>query len=333
MTDPSPAVAALSNTLAVEMASDREIRMTRTFAAPRQRVWDAFTRAEHLKHWWGPRGFSLDPNRMDFRVGGTWHYAMVSDFMPPSWGKMTYLEIAEPVRFVATDAFSDESGATIPPESTGTFEFEEQGNATLIRMRTVYPDAEGLRTVIEMGMMEGMGSTLDRLDDLLAGRPDALSGRNGATLLLPSDTEIVLGRTFNAPPALVWQALTTPAHLRNWWGPTWMELAECEMDVRVGGRWRFVQRDPKTGDLYPFSGEYREIVAGERIVQTEWFEAIPGAESVVTLTLEARGDNATRLTSRSSYAAREFRDGHLQAGMEVGMRETYDRLEALLATL
>jgi uncharacterized protein YndB with AHSA1/START domain len=333
MTDPSPAVAALSNTLTVTLASDRELVMTRAFAAPRQRVWDAFTRAEHLAHWWGPRGFSLDPNRMDFRVGGTWHYAMVSDFMPPSWGKMVYLEIDAPVRFVATDCFSDETGANIPPESIGTYEFEDQGDTTLVRMVTTYPDAEGLRTVIEMGMVEGMGSTLDRLDDLLAGRPDALSGPNGATLLLPSDTEIVLGRTFNAPVDLVWRALTQPEHVRNWGAPFGMEFTECEIDLRAGGTWRQVQRDPKSGEEYPFSGEFREIVPGERIVRTERFELIPGAESVVTLTLEARGEQATRLVSRSVYASREDRDGHIAAGMEAVVRDVYDRLEALLATL
>lgn len=333
MPDPSPAIAALSNTLQVEMASDREILMTRRFAAPRQRVWDAFTRAEHLQHWWGPRGFSLDPNRMDFRVGGTWHYAMVSSFMPPSWGKMTYHEIDAPRRFVAVDAFSNEAGDTIPPESRGTYEFEEIEGGTLARMRAEYADADSLRTVIEMGMVEGMGSTLDRLDDLFAGRPDTLLGRNGITMLFPSDTELVIGRTFNAPAALVWQAITQPEHVQRWWGPAFLELVECTMDLRVGGLWRYVQRDPNTGDLHAFSGEYREIVPGERIVQTERYEPIPGADSVVTMTLEARGDQATRLTSRTVYPSREMRDGHVNAGMESGMRETYERLDTLLAGL
>ena len=150
---------------------------------------------------------------------------------------------------------------------------------------------------------------------------------------MTNDTEIMLARTFSAPADLLFKALTQPEHVRKWGAPFDMVFTECEIDLRVGGSWRYVQRDPKSGEEYPFSGEFREIVPGERIVRTERFELISGAESLVTITLEARGEQATRLVSRSVYASREDRDGHIAAGMEAGVRDVYDRLEALLATL
>ncbi len=99
----------------------------------------------------------------------------------------------------------------------------------------------------------------------------------------------------------------------------------CEIDLRPGGAWRYVLRDPDNGNEYGFSGVYREIVPPERLVYTEGFEAMPGHDYLVTTTF-AEQDGKTTLTSTLLYKSVEDRDGHLQSGMEGGMRETLDRL-------
>jgi uncharacterized protein (TIGR03086 family) len=157
-----------------------------------------------------------------------------------------------------------------------------------------------------------------------------MATRHGtAEVSLPSDTEILISRTFEAPLELVWDALVTPRHLLRWWGPNWCPLVSCDVDLRVGGSWRYVARDLEGNEL-AWHGSYREIEARRRIVSTEVFEGFPDAESVNTMTLTWR-DGATTLQTLVAHTSREHRDGHVQSGMEAGMQETFKRLEDLLA--
>jgi len=155
---------------------------------------------------------------------------------------------------------------------------------------------------------------------------------SATTLTLPSDREILIEREFDAPRRLVFDALTRCEHVAQWYGPRAMALTSCEIDLRVGGTWRYVLCDP-AGNDFGFSGEYREIVAPERLVSTENFEGIPpGHDYLVTVTLDEQ-DGKTQLSAHLLYKSPEDRDGHIQSGMEPGMRESYDRLAELLATL
>jgi uncharacterized protein YndB with AHSA1/START domain len=151
------------------------------------------------------------------------------------------------------------------------------------------------------------------------------------SLAMPSDREIVITRAFDAPRKLVFETLTRPEHVKRWYGPRRFSVVVCEIDLRVGGTWRYVLRDAD-GSEYGFSGEYREIVPPERLVSTEGYEAMPGHEYLVTLTLDEQ-DAKTLLRSHLLYQNVADRDGHVQSGMEPGMRETLDRLGELLATL
>ena len=152
-----------------------------------------------------------------------------------------------------------------------------------------------------------------------------------ATLEMPSDTEIVITREFNAPRALVWDAFSKPEHIRRWWGLRGTTVPVCENDLRVGGTWRWVLRDPD-GSEHAFSGKYLEVAPPERAVRTEWYEAIPDAEYVSTATFTER-DGKTLLHNHLKYKSREHRDGHLMSGMEPGMQETYQRMDELLEEL
>jgi len=135
-------------------------------------------------------------------------------------------------------------------------------------------------------------------------------------------------RTFDAPRGLVWEALSKPEHMREWWGPRGFTMPVCEIDLRVGGAYRFVQKG-HDGAEYGFRGEYREIVPPERIGWTFEFEGMPGSISVDTMTLTEE-DGKTTITSTSVFDSVEQRDGMLQSGMETGAGETYDRLAELL---
>jgi uncharacterized protein (TIGR03086 family) len=149
-----------------------------------------------------------------------------------------------------------------------------------------------------------------------------------ATVQLPSDTEILITRRFEAPRPLVWEALTTPRHLLRWWGPHWCPLVACEVDLRPGGAWRYVARDADGNELVWY-GTYQEIVAPERIVSTEVFAGFPEAESLNTMTL-TEADGVTTLQTLVRHSSREHRDGHVASGMEAGMQATFDRLDTLL---
>ncbi len=147
---------------------------------------------------------------------------------------------------------------------------------------------------------------------------------------LPSDREVVLTRVFDAPRHLVFDALTKPELLKRWFGPRGTSLISCEVDLRVGGAWRYVLRG-SDGREMGMGGVYREIVPGERTIHTEDFDDYPG-ESIVT-TILTEHDGKTTLTATVLCESQEIRDAVLSTGMEHGAAETYDRLAELLPSL
>jgi uncharacterized protein YndB with AHSA1/START domain len=149
----------------------------------------------------------------------------------------------------------------------------------------------------------------------------------------PSDREIRLTRLFDAPRQLVFDALTKPEHVRRWWGclSDKHSVAVCEIDLRVGGAWRFVGRGPE-GEYPAFYGEYREIAPPDRLVYTEIFEPYPDGDSLVTTVLTEE-NGKTRMTVTASYPSLDVRDMVMKTGMEVGAGLSYDRLEDLVGEL
>ena len=152
-----------------------------------------------------------------------------------------------------------------------------------------------------------------------------------ATVNKQGDREIHIVREFDAPRDQVFAAMTDPALIPEWWGRHVDTTIVDEMDVRPGGRWRYVTRSDK-GET-AFRGEYREIVAPERLVQTFEWEGLPGHVSLDSAVFEELEGGRTRMTVVSSFDTQEDRDGMLDAGMEKGMNETYERFDALLARL
>ena len=147
----------------------------------------------------------------------------------------------------------------------------------------------------------------------------------------PTEREIVMTRVFDAPRHLVFDALTRPELLERWCGPSGWSLVVCEIDLRVGGAWRFVHRRPD-GKEVGQRGVYREIVRPERLVNTEWWEDWNPGEVLVTTVL-AEQDGQTTLTSNQLFPSQEVRDTLLKLGMTSGAAETYDKLAEYLASV
>jgi uncharacterized protein YndB with AHSA1/START domain len=147
----------------------------------------------------------------------------------------------------------------------------------------------------------------------------------------PSDVEIVMTRIFAAPRELVFKALTTPELVRRWLlGPPGWSMPVCEIDLRVGGGYRYGWRNDQDGSAFGLSGAYREILRPERIVNTEVFQGMESNAAVGTLVLtEAQG--RTTLTTTMRYPSKQVRDAVIQSGMEAGAAASYDRLEQILA--
>ena len=147
----------------------------------------------------------------------------------------------------------------------------------------------------------------------------------------PGEPVITFRRFLKAPPELVWDAFTKPEHMRNWYGPRYLEIVKCDVDLRVGGEYRMVHRAPD-GQEFGFHGTFREIDRPRRLVQTWVFEGMPDAESVETMELDAV-DGGTLVRATSVHPSVEVRDTHLANGMEDGARESYERLDEVLAEL
>ena len=155
-----------------------------------------------------------------------------------------------------------------------------------------------------------------------------------AKVTLPADTQILITREFDAPKHLVYKAWTTPELVRRWWHANRGEMTVCDIDLRVGGRWRYVMNAEGFGEV-GFHGEYREIVPNERLVSTEAYEGIPDADehaALDTLTLE-EVDGRTIMTILVEHRTKEGRDAHIESGMEAGMQDAMDLLEEVAVSL
>jgi uncharacterized protein YndB with AHSA1/START domain len=145
---------------------------------------------------------------------------------------------------------------------------------------------------------------------------------------LPTDTEVVVTRQFDAPRGMVFDALTKPDLLRRWYGPEGWSLDVCDIDLEVGGTWRIVLRRPD-GKAIGQKGVYQEIVRPERIVHTESWEDWDPGETLVTVTLIEHAGKTT-LTSRMRFPSRDVRDIVVKNGLDKNLNQTYDKLADLL---
>ena len=153
-----------------------------------------------------------------------------------------------------------------------------------------------------------------------------------AKVTLPTDEQILITREFDAPAHLVWRAWTEPELVRRWWHANRGEMTTCDIDLRVGGAWRFVMV-AEGGFEVGFHGEYREIVPNERIVSTEVYEGAPGGEPAVNTVTFIEEDGRTTLTILMQAPSKEVRDAIIETGMEAGLQDALDLLEQVAVSL
>jgi uncharacterized protein YndB with AHSA1/START domain len=301
-----------------ENPADREIVISRVFAAPRELVWEAWTNPVHVMQWWGPRGFTTTIDEMDVRVGGVWRHTMHGPDGTDYPSHSVFTEVVKPERIVFSQGGGKPGGTAAVFESTWTFEAE--GDQTRLTLRHRFPSkAERDRIVREYGAIEGGRQTLERLAEHLpkVGHPPR---------------ELVLTRVFAAPRRLVFKVWTDPAHLARWWGPHGFTNPRCEADARPGGAIRIDMRAPD-GTVYPMTGVFRELVEPERIVFTSYALDAAGQplfEVLNTVTL-AEADGQTTQTLHVQVV-REMGDAlpYLE-GMTVGWSQSLERLKEHLA--
>jgi uncharacterized protein YndB with AHSA1/START domain len=309
-----------------EMTKDLVIE--RVFDAPRERVFEMFTMPKHLEKWFGPKMVGHPVTEFEARPGGKIFIGELSA-LGTLYIAGVVREIEPPSRLVFALHFANEKGERVAPPAQASLPagWDEE------MVTTVTLFAEGQRTRVTviahrtgvtaewLGKARyGWGQSLDKLGYAIA---------DDMKVAPAGEREIVITRTFDAPRALVYEALTKAEHVQKWWGPRAYGPVTAKADFRAGGRYRFAQGSPH-GEV-AFSGEIREASL-DRMVYVEEFEAMPGHGALVTVTLDERGGK-TVLTMRAVYQSTEDRDAVIASGMEWGARLSYLQLDEVIDSL
>ncbi len=315
---------------AIATIENRELIITRSFQAPRELVYKAWTDPKHLPQWWGPEGFTTTVKEIEVKPGGVWRYTMHGPDGVDYENKITFIEVNRPERLVYShgDGTEDELFRV-------SVSLEQQGRETKLTMRMLFNTAEELeKTVKEYGAIEGAQSTLSRLEDQIP----------KVTYTKVTGVEFMMERIFQAPRKLVFKAFSTSEHLSQWFAPRGWAVPVSNLDFQVGGSWHFCMKcvDKSQGDFYGMEAWskalYHEIVAPEKIVYTDCFSDAEGnvAEGMpsgtVTITFEEYEGN-TKVVSTIEYQTSEELNKVIKMGMEQGATETWDRLAELLPSM
>ena len=304
------------SSLNITLPSDREILMTRVFDVPRELVFEAMTRPEHISKWWGPRRTELVVCEIDFRVGGTWRYVLRCHDGKEVTFTGVYREIAPPERMVCTECYVEPLYGN--PEWQTTLTLEEFDGKTKLTSRVLHPSTEARDAQLNSGMEGGASETFDRLAELLAAQS--------------MEREIEIVRIFDAPPELVYRAWTDPEHMTQWWGPKVFTNHSCELDVRPGGAWQILMRSPQGVD-HKCRGIYSEVVPFERLVFTN--DAFDDDDKPllrgITTVVFAAHEGRTKLTLRSRAVGLVDFAPQMLRGMEQGWSQSLDKLSTHVA--
>lgn len=303
-----------------EPVADREVLSSRLFAAPRDAMLAAFADPSRLAQWWGPKDFTNTIHEFDLKPGGRWRLTMHAPGGAAFENESVFVEVANPERVIFRHL-----------EPVHAFEmtmtFAEEGSQTRLTWRMLFDSAAECARVKNF-VVEGNEQNFDRLQSHLAAHA---KGASSAT----ADREIVITREFNASRELVWQAMTDPKHVVNWWGPRGFTTTIEEMDVRPGGVWKHTMHGPD-GANYPNKSVFKEVVKPERIVYShggghEEGHA-PGAHFVATWTFVEVAPGKTSVTIRMLFSTPAARDFVVKEfGAIEGGKQTLARLSEYMA--
>jgi len=287
--------------------SDRELVISRVINAPRELVWEVWTNPEHIKHWWGPNGFTNTIFQMDVKPGGVWDFIMHGPDGTDFKNKSIYKEVVKPEKLV----YDHVSG----PKFRSTVTFTEQGQRTLVSIQMLFETAEERNnTVKTFKADEGLRQNIDKLEAYLQ--------------KLSPERELTITRIMNAPREMVFNAWINPDQLKKWWGPKGFANPVCKIDPTPGGAIYIDMKGPD-GTVYPMDGEFHEIVKPERIVLTTAALDKDGKRlfEVVNTVTFAEENGKTKLTLHAAvFNVRDEGRPYLD-GMNEGWSQTIDRLD------
>ena len=300
-----------TNNPSSDETTDHEIVSRRIIAAPRDVVFQAFSDPAQLARWFGPKGFTNTFHAFELRPGGAWRFTMHGPDGANYENQNRFTEIVPPERIIYQHLQPMHSFSM-------TMTFAEQSGKTELTWRMVFESAA------EVAKLRGFiaaanEQNFDRLE----------------THLATCNREIVISRVFDAPRELVWQAMSEPRHVVNWWGPRGFSTTTKRMDFRVGGVWEHTMHGPD-GANYPNKSIFKEIVLHERIVYSHGGhrENGPGTSFVATWTFEDAGPGKTKLTIRQVFGSSDARDFTAKEfGAIEGGKQTLARLAEYLPTM
>ena len=291
------------------LSPSKELTISRLLNAPRDLVWKVWTDPEHIKHWWGPNGFTNTISRMDVKAGGAWDLIMHGPDGTDYKNKSVYKEVIKNEKLVYDH---------VSPKFQATVTFTEEGKKTLLKIRMLFETAEERDNVVKVFKADvGLKENMYKLEGYLR--------------KVSSEKEMTLTRIINAPREIVFKAWTDPEQLEKWWGPKDFTNPVCDVDVHPGGAILIHMKAPD-GTVYPMDGEFHEIVEPERIVFTSaaldkngkrLFEIL----NTVTFTEE---DGKTKLSLHAAVSNITDEGRPYLDGMNEGWNQSLDRLNELV---
>jgi uncharacterized protein YndB with AHSA1/START domain len=290
----------------IEYPSDREMVFTRSFDAPRELVWAAYTDPQQVVRWWGPKGFTNTIHEMDVRPGGLWRLTMHGPDSTDHPNRIEFIDVVKPERLVYHHG--DDGN---PHMFHVTTNFITEGDRTKFVSRMAFKTAAECAETRKFAI-DGHNSTMERLDEQLA-------------KMAAESREIVSARVFAAPRESVFNAFADPARLPRWWGPKGFTNTIHQFDLKPGGRCRLTMHGPNGAD-YHNEKEFTEVVKPERIV----FQHLEPMHRFQMTMLFAEEGGKTRLTWRMLFES-AAEASRLRSFISEANEQNFDRLAAHLA--
>lgn len=301
------------------------------FAAPKRRLWDAYTDPRQIERFWGPPSYPSTFLRHDAAVGGRSVYKMTGPEGDAHYGVWEWTAANAPDSFEVLDAFANEKGEknTELPGMRMVFEFSDTAGGSRLVTTSHFDSLDQLNQLLEMGMLDGTKQAMAQIDDVLADLAAFATDRATEAQIL-SDTQVRVARVIRGSVEQVWHAHIDAELMKKWLlGPDGWSMPVCEIAANVGDSYRYEWQRDGGEERFGFTGELLESEQPYRAVTTE---AMIGADYPATLnelTLTPV-EGGTLLTLVITYANAEMRDAVLATGMTDGMETSYARLEGLL---
>jgi uncharacterized protein YndB with AHSA1/START domain len=307
------------------------ITIVADFAAPRRRLWGAYTDPRQIERFWGPPTYPATFIRHDALAGGRSIYSMTGPEGDTHFGCWDWTSVDAPHSFEVIDRFSDAAGVPDPdlPATRVDFAFEEKGDGSRLRTTSSFDSIEQMQQLLDMGMLEGTREAMAQIDQVLADLAAFAADRKAEAQIL-SDTQVRVARVIRGSVDQVWRAHNDAALMKRWLlGPDGWSMPVCEIATAVGDSYRYEWQRDGGEERFGFTGELLESEAPYRAVTTEAMIGMDFPATLNELTL-TEVEGGTLLSIVITYANAQQRDAVLATGMTDGMETSYRRLEGLL---